>query len=193
MRIVLVSLVAMLTACAASAPAQGPSPAVVPPPTAAAAPAQAAVEMAPTPFTVAQIRDASPTGRRVVYKIEEDGKPQVKHVIEFVKSDASGADTRSSNMDAAGKTVDSSTDHATWEDLVKHAEFPKGNVEIKHRTISIPVGTLECTVYRVTGQDDLVTTFYFADTLPGPPVFMYVEKGGKRIRTQTMEASTGMK
>jgi hypothetical protein len=66
-------------------------------------------------------------------------------------------------------------------------------VEIKHRTISIPIGTLECTVYKVTQPDQVVTTFYFADTLPGPPLFMYVEKGGKRIRTQTMEANNGPK
>ena len=80
-----------------------------------------------------------------------------------------------------------STTSAIDSELRAHAEFPKGDVDIKHRTISVPLGTLECTVYKVTGQNGAVTTFYFADTLPGPPVFFYVEVGGKRVRTQTMD------
>lgn len=189
MRFVLVSIVATLTACAATPPPAPPSQAPAPAATAAASPAAPAAEMAPTPYTAAQIRDASPAGRRVVYKVEEDGKPAVRRVIEFVKSDANGADTRASTMDSSGRVLDSTEEHASWDELRSHAEFPKGDVDIKHRTISVPLGTLECTVYKVTGQNGAVTTLYFADTLPGPPVFFYVEVGGKRVRTQTMEAN----
>ena len=64
MRFVLVSIVATLTACAATPPPAPPSQAPAPAATAAAAPAAPAAEMAPTPYTAAQIRDASPAGRR---------------------------------------------------------------------------------------------------------------------------------
>lgn len=194
MRSFLVPLVALLAACASAPPppAAEPPPAAAPAQPAAAAPA---VEMAPAPFTSTQLRDASPTGRKIVFKVEEPDKPAVKRTIEFVKSDAAGADTRSTTVDASGKVLESSDNHATWDELRSHGEFPKGSVEVYHRTVSVPLGTLECTVYKVTGQgpDPEVTTFYFADKLPGPPVFFYVEKGGKRIRTSTMESSSGLK
>ena len=195
MRLVLVSMVAFLTACASTPPPAQPAsnaPTAAPKEAPAAAPK---VEMAPTPYSAAQIRDASPTGRRVVFKVEESDKPAVRRVIEFVKSDAAGADTHSSTIDSSGHVLDSADNHSSWDELRSHAEFPKGSVEIYHRTVSIPLGTLECTVYKVTGPgaDPEVTTFYFADTLPGPPVFYYTEKSGKRIRTSTMESSSGAK
>ena len=189
----LISLVSLLCACASQAPA-------VPPPAAAtqaAAPAPAAaapaVELEEAPYTAVQIRDASPTGRRIVFKVEEPGKPVVKRTTEFVKSDADGADLRTTVVDDKGGVVDTSTSRATWEELRAHGRFPKGRVEVKHRTISVPLGTLMCTVYKVTegeGEAAESTTYYFADELPGPPVFFFTEKGGKRIRSSTMEASS---
>lgn len=189
MRLALVPFVTLLCACASP-----PPPAPPPAPTAqAAAPAPAAapaVETADTPYTAAQIRDASPTGRRIVLKMEEPGQPPVWQTIEFVKSDAAGADLRSTSADEKGAVLKTSTSRATWEELRSHAAFPKAKAEVKHRTISVPMGTLACTVYKVTeGEGDAAetTTYYFADTLPGPPVFHFTEKGGKRIRSSTME------
>ncbi len=196
MRFILVSMVALLSACAANPPPADPaSKPAADAPKAAPVAAAPAPEMAPAPFTSVQIRDASPTGRRVVFKVEESDKPAVRRVIEFVKSDAAGTDTHSSTIDSSGKVLDSSDNHSTWDELRSHGEFPKGRVEIYHRTVSIPLGTLECTVYKVTGEgaDPEVTTFYFADSLPGPPVFYYTEKGGKRLRTSTMESNGGGK
>jgi len=149
--------------------------------------------MAEAPYTAAQIREATPAGRRIVLRVVEPGKPDVKRVLEFAAADANGVDIRSETIDAAGKVVDTSNDHATWVELLSHAAFPKAKVEVKHRTISIPLGTLMCTVYTVTGDgpDPEVTTYYFAESMPGPPVFYFVEKGGKRLTATTMESSSG--
>lgn len=190
----LAPMLLLLSACASAPPAPAASAAA----TTAAAPAAAAqaapaVEMAETPYTAAQIREATPAGRRIVLRVEEPGKPNLKRVLEFAAPSASGVDVRASTLDEAGKVVETSNDHATWEELRSHAAFPKGKVDIKHRTVSVPLGTLMCTVYTVTGDgpEPEVTTFYFAETLPGPPVFYYVEKGGKRLRATTMESSSG--
>lgn len=195
MRFVLVTAALFLGACGSPAKV-ATAPANTAPEAPAAAPAAAAapkVEMAPAPYTPAQIRDASATGRRIVFKVEEPGKPDVKRVIEFTKSDATGAEVHSSTIDSSGRVLDSSNDHATWEELQSHGMFPKDKVDVKHRTISVPIGTLECQVYKVTGEGDEVTTFYFADTLPGPPVFYFTEKGGKRVKASTMESNAAGK
>src|SRR5690348_743503 len=151
MRLALLSMMTLLCACASQPKEAAPPPAAAAEaaaaPTAAPAPA---VEMAQTPYTAAQIRDASPAGRRIVFKVEEPGKPTVKRTIEFVKSDGSGADLRTITTDEKGNVMDSSDSHATWDELRSHAEFPKARVEIRNRTISIPMGTLQCVVYKLT-------------------------------------------
>jgi hypothetical protein len=198
MRLAVASMITLLS-CVSCSPAPPPPSTARAEPSAApaqtAAPAAPAVEMAPAPYTAAQIRDASPTGRRIVYKVEEPDKPARKHVIEFIKSDATGAEVRSYDTDDKGAPIDLKTTRATWEELRSHAEFPKDKVEIKHRTVSISIGTLECQVYKVTedGKEADTVTYYFADTIPGPPVFFHAEKGGKRTLSHTMESNSGPK
>ena len=195
MRLALLPIATLLCACASPPPPSAPPAATSE--AAAAAPAAApAAETADTPYTAAQIRDASPVGRKIVLKVVEPDKPAVLRTIEFVKSDESGADLRTTVTDEKGNVLDTQSSHVTWEELRAHAAFPKGKTEVKHRTISVPMGTLQCTVYKVTeGEGDAAetTTYYFADKLPGPPVFHFTEKGGKKIRSSTMEPPAGSK
>lgn len=192
MRFIVLSVIALLPACAPEPPRLAPVPtssfaaAAAPPP-------EPVIERAPTPYTAAQIRAASPAGRRIVFRVQEPGKPDVKRVIEFVRSDESGADLRITSTDPEGNVLHKSESRSTWEELRSHAEFPKANVEIKHRTISIPLGTVSCVVYKVTegeGPTAEVVTYYFAENMPGPPVFYFIEKGGTRTQSSTMESST---
>lgn len=195
MRYVLVSIAFVLMACSKGPPPADPSSQTAPAqPVAAKAPEAApAVEKAPAPFTADQLRTGCPVGRRIVYKIEEEGKPVVRRTMEFIGNDANGAEIKGTTTDASGKEIESGASKATWTELRSHGEFDKNRLEIKHRTVSVPFGTLETTVYKVDAADGTVTTYYFADTLPGPPVLIYVDKDGKRIRTQTMESNTGVK
>lgn len=144
------------------------------------------------PFTVAEIREGCPPGRKMVFRISEKDKPDVLHTIEFVKSDATGTDFRTTDADAAGKVVKSADNHATWEELRSHAEFPKDKTAITHRTTVHPLGTLEVLVYKVTegeGADAEVTTYHFAKKIPGPPITYFTEKNGVRLRSSTMETN----
>lgn len=184
---------AFLCACAAPPP---PAAAPAPPPSAAApapAPAPAAVETADTPYTADEIRDACPAGRKIVFRVVEKDRPEVRRVVEFVKSDAGGADVRITETDPSGKVLKTSESRSTWEELRSHAAFPKDRTTITHRMTVSPLGTLDVFVYKVKTDDDEVTTYHFAKKLPGPPVTHFTDRGGARVLTSTMESSSAPK
>jgi hypothetical protein len=198
-------LVAALSGCAEAEPTPllPPPPSTAPPaaaqpvsttpetgPPAAPASVAAAPEMAPTPYTADQIRDAQKKGRVYRFKMEVAGQPAAEHLFTFVAVDADGADIETTEKDASGKPIGQpEKSHATWEELRKHAEFPADATKIADETITVPAGKFDCRVYTVTrgtGADTTVTKFYFAKELPGPPVLLQTEKGGTRVRTNTL-------
>lgn len=139
--------------------------------------AASAGDMFPTPFTAAQIRDATKPGRTYRFRVEADGKPPGERVITFAKVDEAGAEV---------STNGAPPERTTWEELRKHAEFPKPVVSTREEKITVPAGTFDCVVYVVQGVPGEVRTFYFAKTLPGAPVLFFTEKDGKRLMTSTL-------
>src|SRR5262245_2886366 len=107
MRIAIAPLLVLVTSCASAPPIDSPPPAgsaAVPVAVATAAPSATAAAQpggpsASTPYTAAEIRAASPAGRRIVFRIDVPGKPSALHVIEFMSVDANGAEIRSTDMD----------------------------------------------------------------------------------------------
>ncbi|MBK8254234.1 MAG: hypothetical protein IPK82_16395 [Polyangiaceae bacterium] len=179
----------LLAACSnAAPPPQEPKTQVSSAPT-TAAPSAPAVEMAAAPYTAAEIRDNWPTGKKVVFRVVEDGKPETVRTVEFVKSDSAGAQIRMTETDTKGAVIRSGDSTATWEELRSHGEFPKDKTTVTQRTTVSPMGTLECTVYKVEEGEGQVHTYHFAKKFPGPPVLHFVEKGDKRIMTATMESA----
>jgi hypothetical protein len=131
----------------------------------------------PAPFTAEQIRDATKNGRTYRYKIEVPNKPAREHVITFRNVDANGAEIH---------TGAEQVRRFGWITLQQHAEFPKDKVTTREEKLKTPAGKFDCIVYVVQGEDDEVWTYYFAKKLPGAPVFYYVERNGKRLRTTTL-------
>jgi len=131
----------------------------------------------PAPFTAEQIRDATKNGRTYRYKVEMPNKPTREYSITFRKVDQGGAEVFSG--------ADSSK-RMGWLTLQQHAEFPKDKVTTRDEKLKTPAGKFECVVYEVAGEDGEVWTYYFAKKLPGAPVFFYVERDGKRLRTTTL-------
>lgn len=167
-----------LVSATACAPSASPTPTVVP----AAAPAA----NAPTPYTADQIRAASPAGRRIEFRVEAAGKPMTVSVMSFVKSDDAGAEVESVTLDETGHEIGTrSTGRATWEELRAHASFPQSSTTIGDETITVPAGAFDCRVYTVT-RGDRTMTFWFAKSLPGPPVRMTVAVAGKVVETRTL-------
>lgn len=131
----------------------------------------------PTPYSAEQIRDATKPGRTYRFKIETAGNPPGERLMTFTKVDAEGAEI-STNGEPAKRV--------TWEELRKHAEFPKPVVSTREERITLPAGTFDCVVYVVQGEPGETRTFYFAKSLPGAPVFFFTIKDGKSVMTSTL-------
>src|SRR5262249_4150975 len=95
----------------------------------------------------------------------------------------------SKTIDAQGTVVESKTAHHSWEELRKHAEFPAAATTLDDATTTTPAGTFACKRYVVRDGDE-VSTFYFAPSLPGPPVLFFTDKNGTRVMTSTMISSS---
>jgi len=130
-----------------------------------------------TPYTAAQIRDATKPGRTYRYRVEAEGLPAGQKTMTFTSVDAAGAEV---STDGAAPT------RVTWDELRKHAEFPEPVVSTREEKITVPAGTFDCTVYVVQGEPGEVRTFYFAKALPGAPVLFFTTKDGKRVMTSTL-------
>jgi len=134
-------------------------------------------EMHPSPFTAAQIRDATKAGRTYRFKVETPDAPATERVMTFTKVDAEGAELATSGEPPK---------RVTWEALRKHAEFPAANVTVHEEKVTVPAGTFDCVVYVVIGEGGEVRTFYFAKSLPGAPVLFFTNKDAKRVMTSTL-------
>jgi hypothetical protein len=132
--------------------------------------------MAPTPFTAAQIRDATKAGRTYRFREEAPGQEPGEWTLTFVKVDKAGAEIA---------TGDKPPTRVTWEQLRRHAEFDAKSVTTRDERVTVPGGTFDCVVYVVQKKDE-TSTYYFAKTLPGAPVLYFTEKAGERTSTSTL-------
>ena len=185
MRLVIVAMLA-LGACGNSKTANPPQPVQ---PVADVSP-----EHAPYPYTAEQLRTASPLGRVIPFEITLGSQRPKVHVIEFVASDADGAELESSDRDDQGKPIgDVNRTRATWSELMKHAEFPRAATTIEDGVAETPAGKFRSKVYKVKSGGDELSTFYFAVDRPGPPVLFVTERAGERVMTRTLLAEVPKK
>lgn len=163
---------------------------VVPSPTETAAAAQA---MARTPYTAAQIRDAMPVGTVIVYRRAEAGKDPYLNRMTVVAADEASGTIADAVVDAQG-TVLSEEAPATmqWEELRKHAEFPVAALQTSDDAVDVPAGHFDTWKYVVTEPDGTVTTYQFARTLPGPPVWMEIRAGEMVAFSMELVSRTGL-
>jgi hypothetical protein len=139
---------------------------------------------APTPFTAAEIREASPKGRISLFRITGGGQTLFVR-FRFGESDAETSAMETLQLDKDRKPLAKPvTRKAKWRDLQAHASFDKNATTITEAKTEVPFGTFDCLVYTIKGTRG-VQRFSFAKDLPGPPVKMEVEVGGKVL--QTME------
>ena len=130
----------------------------------------------PAPFTAEQIHAATKNGRTYRYKVEVPNKPTTSYSLTFRNVDDNGTEVH------RGET----TKRMGWIALQQDAEFPKDKTTTHKEKLKTPAGKYECIVYEVEGDDDETLTYFFAKKLPGAPVFFYVERNGKRLRTTTL-------
>jgi len=163
---------------------------VAPSPTETAAAAQA---VARTPYTAAQIRDAMPVGTVIVYRRVEAGKDPYLNRMTVVWADEGGCKIADAIVDEHGTVVTEEGENvAGWEDLRKHAEFPVATVQMSDDAVDVPAGHFDTWKYVVTDPDGTVSTYQFARTLPGPPVWMEIRNEGAVAFSMELVSRTGL-
>jgi hypothetical protein len=116
----------------------------------------------PTPFTAAEIRDATGTGKIIRLLLEGPDGPLGEHVNRFRETDAEGATLDRWAADDPKEVV---SNRVTWAELQGHAAFDAATTSVSTVSLSSPLGELTCRRY---DTDDGV--FWFSIAHPGMPV-----------------------
>jgi hypothetical protein len=145
---------------------------------------------APTPFSADEIRRGCPDGRTTRYKIEANNRPTVYQQSTFFNSTAEGTSFRAWQENEQGQPMgDPMESSATWKELQAHASFPETSTSISVESYTTPAGTFDCWLYVVTTEKDNqrhVDRFWFARSLPGPPLCYEKAVNGKMAYRMTM-------
>ncbi|MEO6575843.1 MAG: hypothetical protein ABIP89_18470 [Polyangiaceae bacterium] len=175
------------TTASVAAPSTAPAPSSANSSAPAPAANAASSEFAPTPYTAEQIRKATAVGRTYDFRTEVAGAPTRRLTIAFTKVTDAEVETRNSLLDEQGKEMATPRiSTSTWDELRKHAEFPRATTVIADEKITVPAGTFECARYTVTEASGEVSKFYFAKKMPGPPILFMTDKQGTRVMTTTL-------
>lgn len=126
-------------------------------------------DLAPTPFTAAEICAGCPDGRWALVRTERDGGTS-HHRTSFDAGDAEGVTVTQVPTDASGAPAGEPRQRrATWRELQGHAAFPAARTRVGDERIRLEIGERDCLRYDVEG-DDGASTFWFAVAHPGMPV-----------------------
>ena len=131
----------------------------------------------PTPFTAAEIRDATGTGTVIRLLLEGPDGPMAEHVNRFHDTDDEGATLDRWAAEDPKAVV---SNRVTWAELQGHAAFDAGTTSVSTVSLSTPLGALTCRRY---DTDDGI--FWFSIDHPGMPV--QYESGGLRTTVLSLE------
>jgi hypothetical protein len=159
--------------------------ATTPPP---AVPEAGAPEVAPTPYTAAEIRAANRPGTVYRFKIETSGEPTQISVMEFTSgTNDESAEVKSQILEESGNAIGPpNVQRTAWDDLRKHAEFPRAALSVAPGSIEVPAGKFDAMVYTVNAPNGETAKYYFAKSYAGPPVLVQKERAGTRLMTMTL-------
>ena len=131
----------------------------------------------PTPFTAAEIRDATGTGTVIRLLLEGPDGPMAEHVNRFHDTDDEGA---ALDRWAAEDPKAVVSNRVTWAELQGHAAFDAGTTSVSTVSLSTPLGALTCRRYDT--EDGI---FWFSIDHPGMPV--QYESDGLRTTVLSIE------
>jgi len=148
---------------------------------------------APTPYTAAQIRDACPSGLRIIYVIDTPEKGRTKQVFALDEWSEAGTRLTFSETTEDDKIIGVvQSELRSWEELQHQASSPADQTSIATETITVPAGTYECMRYTVKrteeGGGESQDVLWFAYEFPGPPIRWIATSGGvKKMEMNLLE------
>lgn len=131
----------------------------------------------PTPFTAAEIRDATGTGKTIHLLLEGPDGPLGEHVNRFSDTDDEGATLDRWSVDDPKAVV---SNRVTWIELQGHAAFDPETTSVSTVSLTTPLGALTCRRY-----DTADGIFWFSVDHPGMPV--QFESDGLRTTVLSIE------
>ena len=151
---------------------------------------------APTPYTVAQLRTATRPGRSYEFLVEQPGQPPVRRRMIFVLVSDERVTLATEQFGPDGTlAAPAELSEASWDELRRHASYPKETTRIEDDRTETPAGQFDCwryTVVEQTPDGEVRTMLWFAKNLPGPPVETNVERGGEIVsRTSLLRYAAG--
>lgn len=145
---------------------------------------------APTPFSAEEIRSGCPRDRKIVFQVEVSGQPVLYRTTTFVTVNPDDTVLETVTTGTDGKKVGKKQMMtAKWKDLQAHASFPEKQTEIRPENYTTPAGTFDCWLYVVTLQKSgkkNVQHYWFAKSLPGPPICVEETVDGRLAYRLTM-------
>ncbi len=134
----------------------------------------------PPVFRPAEIRDAMPVGTQIALRITGVDGPPSNAAWEVVGATDETVTIRYTITDDEGRVLDGpDAREDSWERLSGHAVFPAAHTTKTEERLETPIGLLDTWRYVVrqpTGDKE--DRYWFAPSLPGPPVRMISTKGG---------------
>lgn len=131
----------------------------------------------PTPFTAAEIRDATGSGKLIRLLLEGADGPIGEHVNRFRDTDDEGATLERWDVADPQAVV---SNRVTWDELQSHAAFDAETTSVSTVALSSPLGELTCRRY-----DTSAGVFWFSIAHPGMPV--QYESDGLRTTVLSIE------
>ena len=140
----------------------------------------------PTPFSAAQIGEATRPGHTSRLRIEAVGEDPQLRVTRFVETDADGAVQESQRFNMAGEPLgDPVRRRSSWLDFQEHASFPAATTTRTEEPIELEFGRFDGLHYTAVDGDRL-EHFWFAVALPGMPVKTEAWEAGELRSSMTM-------
>ena len=173
--------------------ARPPSPVNVPDAEEGAVPVSVLLEAdgtMPRPYRAEQIAAAFSLGTWNRYRIATAGRPTVEQRTEVVAWSPEEVTMEQQVFAEDGQALGPAAPmQATWDELREHAAFPAAGTVLHLAELSLPCGSFACQRYTVHGEANgqpSVSTFWFANDRPGPPVLYTVDTAGERSMTMTL-------
>ncbi|MFF2272791.1 hypothetical protein ACFVTX_10990 [Agromyces sp. NPDC058136] len=140
----------------------------------------------PTPFTAAEIRAASGSGKTIRLEVELPDGDRFERVNRFTELDDEGATLSQWRLDGDG-AVDGpvTSERVTWLELQEHAAFPAEHTTRGAEVLELPIGRVECVRFEVEHGEEHANAsrFWFALEHPGMPVRYEIPMPSGVVRT----------
>jgi hypothetical protein len=120
--------------------------------------------------------------------VEVPGKPLLFRVLAFENGSEESTELVSTQVDSKGRPFGEQRQlRARWKALQAHASFPKGVTTIRAVTVVTAGGVFPSWLYEVRGRGGQeVERYWFAKSLPGPPVQYERHVAGKLAFRMTL-------